>query len=234
MGTTVALKRPSTGQASTIAAISCAAAAVSIAIAQIELNGQPELDIWTNAWLLLALSLAAAGLTVAVVSFVMSIFVRAPQQAGRIPAQLVQRTIPISDGLHAGTLLAIEVQAVRNLEQARVVMTDITGPPDAAVIPPPARLYWHPSRDISTTIAQGASNCINVARAGPLPTCALIDTREFDLPWTLPNGQWRVELQLTATGYSALIISATFNVSPADGFPTQRFEWLTFTTRRER
>ena len=143
------------------------------------------------------------------------------------PAQLTQRTVPLSDGFRSGTLLAIEIQPYRELEQATVVMTGITGPPGAATIPPPARLYWHPARQVSSTIAQGASNLINVARAGPLPPGALMDTPDLDLPWSLPNGQYQVELQFTATGYPALLVTARFNVTPADGFPIQRLEWLT-------
>ncbi len=145
------------------------------------------------------------------------------------PAQLTQRTVPLSDGFRSGTLLAIEVQPHRELEQATVIISGITGPPGAATIPPPARLYWHPARQVSSTIAQGASNLINVARAGPLPPGALMDTPDLDLPWSLPDGQYQVELQFTATGYPALLVTARFNVSPADGFPIQRLEWLTLT-----
>ena len=127
-------------------------------------------------------------------------------------------------------MLAIEVQAHRELEQATVVMTGITGPPHAATIPPPARLYWYPARQTSPMIAQGASNLINVARAGPLPHGVVMDTPDLDLPWSLPDGQWQVELQLTAKGYPALRITAMFKVSPADGFPIQGLEWLTLTS----
>jgi hypothetical protein len=145
------------------------------------------------------------------------------------PAQLTQRTVPLSNGLHPGTLLAIEVQAHHELEQATVVVTGIAGPPGAATIPPPARLYWHPSREISATVAQGASSLINVSRVGPLPPGAIMDTPDQDLPWTLPFGQWQVKLQLTARGYPALHLTALFHVSPADGFPVQRIEWLALT-----
>lgn len=147
-----------------------------------------------------------------------------------IPCQLTQHAIPLSDGLRAGTLLAIEVKAHQELDHATVLMTGITGPPQAVTIPPPIRLYWHPARQVSATIAQGASNLINVARAGPLPTSALMETPDQRLPWSLPDGQWRVELQLTAKGHPALFITATFDVSPADGIPVQDLEWLTLTT----
>ena len=126
-------------------------------------------------------------------------------------------------------LLAIEVRAHHELEQATIVMTGATGPQGAATIPPPARLYWHPSREASATLAQGASNLINLGRAGPMPPAAIMDTPDQDLPWTLPNGQWQVELQLTARRYPALHVTASFNVSPANGFPVQRIEWLTLT-----
>lgn len=142
------------------------------------------------------------------------------------PAQLTKRTAPLSNGLHAGSLLAIQVRAHQELQQASITMTGIAGPPGAAAIPPPARLYWHPGRAISTTIAQGASSLISVARTGPMPPGAVMDTPDCDLPWSLPDGQWRVDLQLTATGYPALLITATFNVSPSSGFPTQTVEWL--------
>jgi hypothetical protein len=147
-----------------------------------------------------------------------------------LPAQITQRIVSLSDGLSSGTLLAIEVQPHRELEQAAVLMTSIAGPPGAATIPPPARLYWHPARQVASTIAQGASNLINVARAGPLPPGVVMDTADFGLPWSLADGRYRVELQLTAKGYPALLVTATFNASPADGFPVQRLEWLTLTT----
>jgi len=143
------------------------------------------------------------------------------------PASLTQRTIPLNDGLHPGTMLAIEVHAHHELGHATVLVTGITGPPGAATIPPPARLYWHPARQASATIAQGGSNFINVARTGPMPPGALMDTPDHELPWTLPDGQWQVDLQLTATGYPAMAITATFNVSRAHGFPVQSLEWLT-------
>jgi hypothetical protein len=145
------------------------------------------------------------------------------------PAQLTQRTVPLSDGLQAGTLLAIEVQAHHELERATVVVTGIAGPAGAATIPPPARLYWHPSREVSATVAQGASSLINMSRVGPVPPGAIMDTPDQDLPWALPNGQWQVELQLTARRYPALHLIALFQVSPADGFPVQSIEWLALT-----
>jgi hypothetical protein len=149
--------------------------------------------------------------------------------AGPFPAQLTQRTVPLNNGLHAGTMLAIEVRAHQELTRVTVVMVDVAGPAGAATIPPPARLYWHPSRDISTTIAQGASSFVNIGRVGPMPPGAIMDTPDQDLPWSLQNGQWQVDLQLTAQSYPALHLTASFNVSPANGFPVQRIEWLTLT-----
>lgn len=67
--------------------------------------------------------------------------------AAAFPAQLAQRAIRLHDGLNTGTMLAIEIRARRELEHATVVMTGVTGPEEAAIIPPPARLYWHPSRE---------------------------------------------------------------------------------------
>lgn len=54
------------------------------------------------------------------------------------PAQFTQRAIPLHDGLRAGTMLAIEVRAHHELEQAAVVMSGAAGSPGAATIPPPA------------------------------------------------------------------------------------------------
>jgi len=142
------------------------------------------------------------------------------------PALFMQRIIPLNDGLHAGTMLAIEVQAHHELEQATVIMTGITGPAGAATIPPPARLYWHPSREVSATITQGASGLINTGRTGPVPFHAVMETPDQDLPWTLPDGQWELQLQLTARRHPALHLTASFSVSPADGFPVQHLEWL--------
>ncbi|MDQ2874512.1 MAG: hypothetical protein M3Y33_06780 [Actinomycetota bacterium] len=146
------------------------------------------------------------------------------------PAELTQRTIPLSDGLHAGTMLAIEVQAQHELRLVTAVMVHLAGPAGAATIPPPVRLYWHPSRDLSATIAQAASGFIVISRTGPLPPGAIMETPDQDLPWTLANGQWQVELQVTANGHPALHLSASFSVSPADGFPIQRIEWVTLAT----
>jgi hypothetical protein len=83
-------------------------------------------------------------------------------------------------------------------------MTAIAGPAGAATVPPPARLYWHPSREVSITIAQGASGLINICRTGPMPPGAVMETPDQDLPWTLPDGQWEVHLRLTARRYPAL------------------------------
>lgn len=142
------------------------------------------------------------------------------------PAQFAQRTIPLHDRLHTGTMLAIEVQAHHELEQATVIMTGIAGPAGAATIPPPVRLYWHPSREVSTTITQGASGLINIGRTGPIPLHAVMETPDQDLPWTLPDGQWELQLQLTARRHPALHLTASFSISPAGGFPVQRLEWL--------
>jgi len=56
-----------------------------------------------------------------------------------------------------------------------------------------------------------------------------METTDQDLPWTVPDGQWEVHLQLTARRYPALYLTASFSVSPADGFPAQYIEWLTLT-----
>lgn len=70
------LNRPSPGQAAALGGASIAAAAIAIGIAQIELSGQPQPHIWSNSWLLVALSLAFAGLAIAVIFFVASMFAR--------------------------------------------------------------------------------------------------------------------------------------------------------------
>jgi hypothetical protein len=98
------------------------------------------------------------------------------------PALLTQRTIPLSDGLHAGTMLTIEVRAHSELAAATVLATGISGPASAAAIPAPARLYWHPARKASTTISEGASGFISIARTGPLPPGALMDSPDQELP----------------------------------------------------
>jgi hypothetical protein len=70
------MNRPSPGQAAGLGGISIAAGGIAVAVAQIELGGQAQPHIWSNAWLLLALALAGTGLLVAVVIFVMSMFSR--------------------------------------------------------------------------------------------------------------------------------------------------------------
>ena len=143
----------------------------------------------------------------------------------QIPAEFSQRTLPLDDGLHAaGTLLAIEVTARSELHQAHVVMTSVTGPPDARTMSAPARLYWHPGNDESTTLPEGGSGFIKVVRAGPMPPRAVMDSPDHSHPWVLPNGAWHVELQLTVEGYSARHITADFNVH-SDGILSQGIEW---------
>jgi hypothetical protein len=149
-----------------------------------------------------------------------------PSNLPAIPAEFIQQSLPLHDGLQAGTLLAIEVRAQGELDQANVVMTSIDGPTGIATIPVPARLFWHPSRQISAAISQGASNHISIARVGPMPPGAVIDSPDSELPWSLLNGEWRVELQLTARGYSAQLITAIFNVRPRGGIPSQSIEWM--------
>jgi hypothetical protein len=73
------LNRPSPGQAAALGGASIAAAAIAIGVAQIELTGQPQPHIWSNSWLLVALSLAFAGLAIAVVFFVAAMFAREPR-----------------------------------------------------------------------------------------------------------------------------------------------------------
>jgi hypothetical protein len=73
------LNRPSPGQAAALGGASIAAAAIAIGVAQIELTGQPQPHIWSNSWLLVALSLAFSGLAIAVVFFVAAMFAREPR-----------------------------------------------------------------------------------------------------------------------------------------------------------
>jgi hypothetical protein len=141
-----------------------------------------------------------------------------------IPAGYLQRTVPLHDGLHEGTLLAIEVKAHHELDQAGVVMTAITGPPGAVMMPAPARLFWHPGRQVVNTIAPGANALIHVAREGPDIPGALLDSPDQHLPWSLINGRYRVELQLTARGFAAQLFAAEFIVRPAGGL-RQSVEW---------
>ena len=152
-----------------------------------------------------------------------------PSRLPGFAADFSQRTLPLNDGLHTGTLLAIEVRAQNELTQAEALMTSITAPPGTVTIPAPARLFWHPSRGVSNTVAQGAADLINVARVGPDVPGALIDSPDHTLPWSLPNGAWRMELQITAKGYSAQLVTAAFNVRPAAGVPNQSIEWTEFT-----
>ncbi len=152
-----------------------------------------------------------------------------PSKLPGIAADLSERTVPLHDGLHTGTLLAIEVRAQSELNQVEVLMTSVTAPPGAPSIQAPARLLWHPSREISKSIAQGATALINLARMAPEVTGAVIDSPDNEYPWSLSNGAWRLELQVTAKGYAAQLITAAFNVRPADGVPNQSIEWTEFT-----
>lgn len=151
---------------------------------------------------------------------------RLAQAKATPPAEFSSRTDSLNDGFHAGTLLAIEVRAHAELTDARVTLTAISGPSDASIMTTPAQLYWHPGHHESTTIVDGAFGLINVARVGPSPTSAVMDSASYGLPWSLQDGEWRVELQFTVMGYSAQLITAKFRVSPEEGIPSQSLEWL--------
>lgn len=144
------------------------------------------------------------------------------------PAEYNDITVPLNDGFRIGTLMAIEVRAHAQLTDARVILTSIAGPPASPTISTPARLYWYPERRESTTIAAGAFCLINIARVGPLPPGAVIDSPDYSLPWSLENGEWRARLQITAMGYPAQFFDVVFNVLPAEGIPSQSIEWTEF------
>jgi len=144
-----------------------------------------------------------------------------------IPAEFLQRTMPLHDGLHEGTLLAIEVRTRAEIEEATITMTAITGPLEAVVMPAPARLFWHPGHEVAYTIAQGAAAHIQVARIGPDIPGALLDSPDHDLPWSLSEGSYRVELQLTARGFAVQMFVAEFAVSRAEGLGLH-IEWTGF------
>jgi hypothetical protein len=144
-------------------------------------------------------------------------------------ARISQLVIPISDGLDRGTLLGLRVHSDAPLHNCRVLMTSIVGPPGAATIPVPTRLYWYPSRESSTSIAQGATEVVALAKLGPVPPAALIESPDQTLPWVLANGAWRVELQLSASEHAAQFITAAFRVVPVDGIPSQALEWTELT-----
>jgi hypothetical protein len=76
------MNRPSAGQAVGLGGVSIAAGGIAVAVAQIELGGQSQPRIWSNAWLLLALALAGTGLLVAVVFFLMPLFSREESKHG--------------------------------------------------------------------------------------------------------------------------------------------------------
>ena len=152
--------------------------------------------------------------------------------------------MPLSDGVRTGTLLVIEVLAWAEVNDARVTLTSITGPPGAPAMATPARLYWftptsiagppgaperiywQPERHESTAIADGAFGFINIARVGPLPASAVMESPDYDLPWSLQDGEWRFELQLTAAGYSPRLLNGIFGVSHIEGILSQSINWL--------
>jgi hypothetical protein len=146
-----------------------------------------------------------------------------------LPVQIDQSVAPISDGLHQGTLLGLRITSQVPLDNCKVLMTSIVGPPGEAVIPVPTRLYWYPSHESSSAIPQGATEVVALAKIGPLPPAAVIESPDQPLPWVLANGAWRVELQLTASGHGAQFITAAFRVLPVDGIPNQTLEWTELT-----
>src|SRR5262249_38471128 len=71
-GSLTSVKYRGTGLAVAVGGVSVAAAPIAIGIAQIELSGQAHPDIWSNAWLLAALTLAGVGLGFAIVTFLVA------------------------------------------------------------------------------------------------------------------------------------------------------------------
>jgi hypothetical protein len=53
-----------------------------------------------------------------------------------------------------------------------------------------------------------------------------MDSPDHDLPWSLQDGEWKVELQLTAVGYSAQFLSGKFSISSAGRPFSQTAEWM--------
>jgi hypothetical protein len=147
-------------------------------------------------------------------------------RVNRLAAKIHQRLVPLDDGMHSGRMLGIEVSADEALDCCSATLTSITGPPGAVTILAPARLYWHPSREVSEDVVQGASTLVNLVRVGPDSPGAVIDSPDHRLPWTVPNGTWHVELQVTAKGFAVQRLAAAFIVRPSDDVMRQTVEWV--------
>jgi hypothetical protein len=141
------------------------------------------------------------------------------------PANFTHRVIPLNDGGHPGSLLALLITAEAALDNCKCILTAVTGPPDVETIPVPTTLPWHPSRAAEIDVAQGATELICVARVGPFPPEALIDSTNQTLPWMLPEGAWRLDLQLTAKSHVAQLISAVITVRDQVGVLRHDIEW---------
>jgi hypothetical protein len=147
------------------------------------------------------------------------------------PARYNQTVVHTSLGLNAGTLWALQVLANGPLDECAILMTSIIGPPGAEPIPVPARLRWHPSGQILSNIAQGASDLVHLVNVGPFPPSALIESPDYQYPRMLEDGAWRVELQITARGHVAQFLELGFRVIPTEGIPNQQIEWTELTVR---
>jgi hypothetical protein len=145
------------------------------------------------------------------------------------PANFNQRVVPLHDGIVAGTLLALLISAEAALDDCKCMLTAITGPTGVEAIPVPATLPWHPSKEAVIDVAHGATELICIARVGPSPPSALIDSTNQALPWGLAEGAWRLELQLTAKGHVAQLISAVITVAASAGIPSHTIEWTELT-----
>ena len=96
------MNRPDTAQATIPGAGSPGAAAIAIGVARIEMNGQPQRHIWSNAWLMAGVALGRAGLLIAAAIFAMSSsalreacpVLPPPDQKSRRPARQAMRPGP--------------------------------------------------------------------------------------------------------------------------------------------
>lgn len=113
-------------------------------------------------------------------------------------------------------VVAVQAKAPEGLPNAavRILSIECHTPIDPRIVTPkpPIRLRWTPSANLVETVAKGAIDSIEVIRVEPdgLVTIHTPDNERF---WGVQDGQWTVELQLTADGYEAGRLQASFSVA---------------------
>lgn len=145
---------------------------------------------------------------------------RRPRRLSRLVAEIgpvrLQTQSVMTDSQYAHSM-AIEVTArKRPLANCVATLTDIERTPASSSPPPtPVRLFWQPALAATTTIHSGASSRFEVA-LDDVAFSPMVRSPDTALPHSLEQGSWTARIELTADGFAAEHLVASFEVATPD------------------